>query len=169
MLSLALIPLMSFLARASGAKWKFWGAELLFAIPLAYVPYYVTGSWLLSVLALAAAYFAFQTGHGNAFHMGTQRDKMDEPEHLDYLIVRRITNRLGLKPRSVGYCWVFMGIKGFLIGLAAFPFGLALALLWPLSYWVGFRFWKDSAPAEWISGAYAGLVVCLSLNFWSMV
>ena len=49
-----------------------------------------------------------------------------------------------------------MGLKGLLIGLPLAPYGLALAVLWPASYYIGRKGWN-----EVLSGASAGLVAGL--------
>lgn len=168
MLDFLLIPAMAALSRAAGGGLfadKVWSRlpEILFAVPFGVAAWQASGSIWCGIASWVWSYFAMETGHGNAYHMGfTEKDFPDRWQTLDY-IVRPITGRLGFAPRSAGYCWVFMGLKGLLIGIPAGPVGLALALLWPLAYYVGFKYKKDSAPSEWISGAFAGMVCAFSL------
>ncbi|MFA7239000.1 MAG: hypothetical protein WC091_02735 [Sulfuricellaceae bacterium] len=60
------------------------------------------------------------------------------------------------------YCWLFGAIKGLLIGLAAYPIGLLLAVLWPASYWLG-QLLNMPKVKELLSGACAGLCIWLTL------
>jgi hypothetical protein len=163
-----LIPLLSFLARAAGGGWPMnklpsWAGrfpEIIIALIVAYMAAGVSW-WILPVLVWV--YFAFETGHGNAYHMGFHKD--DFPgrwQTLDY-IVRPVAEKLGFENRSAGYCWLFMGLKGLLIGLPLAPYGLALAVLWPLSYYLSFRFTRDSVVAEYLSGACLGLILWLGM------
>lgn len=159
---------MAFLARCSGKDLPSWAKripEAIFAIPFGYALCLSTGIWYLGILGWLWTYFAMELGHGNAYHMGKLETQFpDRHQTLDYL-VRPITNRLGFLPRSESYCWVFMGIKGLLIGLPAAPAGILLAFFWPFAYWIAFWLLKrDSAPAEWISGAFAGILVAWSLS-----
>lgn len=59
------------------------------------------------------------------------------------------------------YSWICMVMKGLLIGLPIFPFGLILVPLWPASYVVSFRYFNTSAIAEYLTGYYAGVALCL--------
>jgi hypothetical protein len=159
-----IVLVMALLARAAGSGWKINAfASAAFGLPFAAAVYHATGYPLLAIAAWGWAWVMFNTGHGNAYHMGFEEHSYaDRPQTLDKL-VRPVTNQLGLKPRSAGYCWAFMGLKGLLIGLPLLPFGVLLAVTWPLSYYLSFRFTKSSELAECLSGASAGAVICLLL------
>lgn len=187
----ALIILMPFITRAAGGgvgadQLRAWvlenygaGAasfvgrlpEILFALPFGYVAalHWATSPPMFAGIFVIAAVWAFvfmETGHGNGYHDGVAEHAFpDRHQSLDY-IVRPITNALGFAPRSKWYCRIFMGIKWGLIGLPAFPFGLALMVLGPFAYYVSFRVLRrESAPAEWISGLAAGMVLAIAYGF----
>lgn len=131
----------------------FFGAMFGFFALMQYSP-----SIAVIVTAWSAAWM--QTGHARAYHMGFGKlNPKREPHTLDVVM-----DRLPFAPGSKAYCWVFMGLKGFLIGL---PLGFVPALLfavaWPMSYHISFRYLSDSWLAEYLSGAFAGLLVGLAL------
>lgn len=165
---------MSFLSRAAGGgvgATKVWSRlpELLFAVPFGLAAYLGTGCWLIGILGAIASYYAMEMGHGTVYEMNGYFDhNRDNPDKPRVQTLEKI-----VRPIYVGlfkgdiykplYSWLCMGLKGLLIGLAAFPFGLSLAFLWPLSYWISRKVIKDKASAEWISGAFAGLTAALAI------
>lgn len=160
LLLIPLIPLMAFLARACGASWKPPGAEWVFALPFAVVTYVLTGNPLLTIVGYFVTYLGVQFGHGNFYEMKglRARGNLEKIEKVVLPIYEKFAD-----PRAPFYSWVCMGVKGLIIGLAVFPFGLALAFLWPLAYWLGWRFWNGTVMGEWLSGAFAGLILWVSL------
>jgi len=157
-----IIPIMAFLCRAAGAHWnkvRQW-AETCFALGFA-----LAGARLgfgVAALALVWTYLMFQTGHGNFYAMKGVNPLNDDPEKLE-TVARPIANKLRIDIYHPAYSWLCMGLKGLAIGLFAFPFGLLLAFLWPVSYYIGMRRLGDGAYAEVMAGAFAGTIVWLSL------
>jgi len=94
-----------------------------------------------------------QLGHGNFWLMEGAANP-DKPEKLERL-VRVFYNNTD----SPLYSWACFGVKGALIGLCVFPYGLALIPLWPLAYHLSWKYWNATEPAEWISGGFAGAVL----------
>lgn len=159
--------------------------EILFGVGLA-LPALLTGHWFLWLLLAVDGYAWMETGHGIAFHMGRWAAEnwqneaaaiaAGKPVRRQKLsVVMDIVERLtSIKRYSRAWCWVFMGLKGLLIGTACLPFGLLLAVLWPLAYDLGWtiserfpRFQPTKTEfAEYCSGAFAGVVLVLSLIFW---
>lgn len=170
-----LVPYMAFMARLSGGLSAWLEArpalrripEILFVLPFGWAAYNSTGLWYLSVAGFVLSYFAMEMGHGTFWRMKGY-DKVSNPTGARVQTIEKI-----VRPIYVGifkgdidkplYSWVCMGAKGLLIGLAAFPCGLALALLWPLSYWLGQKLWNNTEPAEWLSGGFAGAAVVAQL------
>lgn len=153
--------------------------EILWALTIAAVTCYAFHGSIWNFLFFAVwSYIFMQVGHGNAYHDGMYPDAQpDRWQTLDWLVrpftaVWRITwqvdghektifKKTGLAARSKWYCRIFMGVKGLLIGAPMLYFGLPLIILWPLGYAIGFRYLKkDSGPAEYITGAFAG--ACLA-------
>lgn len=154
------IPLMSLLARLHGASWKpkRFPAGWAFAIPFGVAAYISTGSVLFGIVGVVISYLGIQLGHGNFYAMQGS-EIIDQPESIEK-IIRPVCRFLRIDHTKPIYSWLCMGVKGLIIGLPAFPNGLILSLAWPFSYWLSFRVLKrESMPAEWISGAFAGAVL----------
>ena len=161
------ILLMAVLARLAG-----WGGipkgfggfpEILFAFIISAAVLYNTDSFIAALLVWIWSWLWMEAGHGNAYHDGTERDAFPDrfQKPIDY-IVRPICNLMKWEVRGTAYCRLFMATKGLMIGIPLFPYGLALAPAWAASYAFSFRVLKrGSMPAEWISGASAGLCVAL--------
>lgn len=170
----ALILLMAVLARASGggiirlpdAMGRL--PEILFAVPFG-LCLMTENVWATFLYGWVWSYWWMETGHGTAFAMGrapegalSGRKQFLSPP-IDWLC--KVTGQpLGGR----FYCYTFMGLKGLLLGAPAAPYGLALAVLWPVSYDLGRWLESKKLPGnfEWselISGGCAGLVVSLAL------
>jgi hypothetical protein len=63
-------------------------------------------------------------------------------------------------PSTVEYCRLYMGVKGFLIGLPVG--GLPLAILWPLGYELGHRSGREDL-IEFLAGSGAGIAISIPL------
>lgn len=182
-LILILILWLAFLARqAGGGKYGMWlvyhvgtryGAwwasaaarvpEALWAITITCVSASIYHyGWELGIGVAIASYMAMEAGHGNAYHMGFEQYSFP-PRHqsLDYVVLP-ICKHFGWENRGWQYCWLYMGLKGLLIGLPLLPAGLGLALLWPLAYYISFRNTASSLKAEWYSGTFAGVMCVLA-------
>ena len=173
-LSALYVVLMSFAGRAHGAAtedeltgkptgWPTWGrtaATVLVALSFAAANYLLFAVWWLALLsgALSAAFFS--TGHGRFYDMKGANLNDPKPEWIEKYIASWAWRGDLASPR---YSWFCMGVKGLGVGLAAAPFGLALAYAWPALYAWSFRTKNDSAPAEHATGAAAGAVVILSV------
>lgn len=170
-----IIPYMAIASRMSGGGLgasKVWSRlpELLLSLPLGYCAYATTDKWYLGVIGFIVSFFAMELGHGTAYKMTGYDDfGKGRMQTLDKVLQPFYVN-LGGNLKSPLYSWLFMGIKGLLIGLAAFPFGLLLAILWPLSYWLGQVVEELNEPvAGYLSGMFAGLLIVLSLTYFGVV
>lgn len=181
---LLLIPVAAALGRMSGddlksERAKRWGVgnipEALFGLLLGWVSYQLHGhAWLACALSVVA-WRGMELGHGNAFHMGvSQHSFPDRWQTLDYLVwplclfiswLLHIAGKPPIERRDAAYCWIFMGTKGLIIGLALGWGAPALAILWPLAYWINFvKLRKTDTPlAEWLSAGFAGAVAAALL------
>lgn len=157
-----LVPIMAFLSRCCGASWCRFPMEWVFALPFGYLGYLHSGLYIMGALSYSISYFGMQLGHSNFFQMEGVDITNDKPEDIER-ITRPVFIRFGGNVYSSLYSWFCMGLKGGVIGLAAFPYGFALVALWPLAYWLGFRYIKTSVFAEYLSGAFAGLIVWASV------
>lgn len=134
----------------------------------------------VAVAAFGWAYAWMETGHGTAYTMArvpeianTIDPKTGKPrkQTLSW-VVDPLCKAIGAPLGGVFYSWVFMGLKGLLIGLPLFPLGLALAILWPLAYEIGWQATERSAKirdkmapteiGEYVTGAFTGLIIGLS-------
>jgi hypothetical protein len=170
-MELLLIPLMAILARASGGGMGAqhlhskltWLPEALFALVIGIVAYKIHGP-VWGCIGAITSYIFMQTGHGIAYHMGRNpKSAQGTRKQTLSIIVDPICRKLGWTLGERPYCYLFMGIKGALIGLAVAPWGLLMALLWPLAYDIG-RI-RNNECAEVLSGAAMGAVLCLALLY----
>lgn len=166
--SLALVVFMAFCGHwhGNGTSITRLISTIAFAAVFGYVAYTIS-PWL-TPLGLLSMY-GLMTGHGRFFAMDGANLADPAPEWIEKYIALPLFNLFKWNVERPIYSWFCMGVKGLMIGLAAAPFGLALAALWPLAYYISFKFWNDSAPAEWMTGACAGVVVALVINFGSLV
>lgn len=141
-------------------RWLTWLPEVFFAAGFGYAAYQY-GGLVAAVIATAWSYIWMQTGHGTVLHWGKN------PEHATgertqtlTPVVNWLAKRLGLTIGEVGYCRLFMAVKGFLIGLPVG--GILLAVLWPLAYEIGVRV-KRHEVSELLSGAFSGVNIYLLL------
>jgi hypothetical protein len=159
MIELLLIPYCAITARLSGMDMpRGFGRvpEIAFALPFAYLYY---PHWY-AVLVLVYAYFCIETGI--EFLPKGQNTAPNVRQRTLSPVVNFIARRFKVPTGAAAYCAISQGVKGFVIGLAAFPFGLLLALGWPLSYYIGHklsRHWISEA----LTGVFAGIVLYLSV------
>lgn len=165
--------IMAFLARLSGGGLfapKIWSRlpELCFAIPFGVYAGMEYG-WYWGVMAWVWSFFAMEMGHGTFYGMQGYNDHNRESENprIQTLekVFRPIYTALGGNIYHPAYSWVGMGLKGLLIGLPIAPWGLLLAFLWPVSYWIGHRIERNPAVAEWVSGMMSGMVLGLAFMY----
>lgn len=171
--SLAIIAGMAILARAAGGglfatRVPSATPEMLFGLAMA-APVFAAGHTLLGIAAAVWSYAWMETGHGIAYHMGRVPDQPPSRRQTLSTVMDWLEPRLGLVRYSRAWCWVFMGIKGALIGVPAGALGAALlAILWPAVYDLGWSLrdksrFQPTEIAEWLSGACAGFAVSLAL------
>lgn len=130
----------------------------------------VTLDYLEYTAVFLGTYFALEAGHGTAFKMGkdpatAQSGRKQDLSFFIDPICKLIRAPLG----GLVYCWLFMGLKGLLIGLSLFPAGLSLAILWPGGYQIGsLAIGTKIKPvgtelAEHLTGFAFGLILVLHL------
>ena len=167
-MELLLIPLMAFLARASGGGIKLpaalaWLPEALFALVIGIVACKIHGP-VWGCIGGLISYIFMQTGHATAYHMGRNpKAAQGTRKGTLSLIVDPICKWLGWTLGERPYCYLFMSLKGLGLGLSVAPWGLLMALLWPLAYDIG-RI-RNNEPSEMLSGAAMGGVLCLALLY----
>lgn len=171
--------IMGGLARGAGSELPkpFGGVpEILFGLCFGIGSYALHGSIWWAIAGAAGSWSSMELAHANAMQMGTKPTDTGRFHQLDYVvrplcralmwIGARFGRKWNLEPLTVGYCWLFLGLKGTLIGLSIFPFGLPLAVLWPLAYWLAYwRIKRGSAPAEWLTGYFSGPLVALAMLY----
>ena len=116
-------------------------------------------TWLAVVMGLLSC-VGLASGHGRFYAMNGANINDPNPEWIETAIAQNLYYGDITKP---AYSWLCMGIKGAIVGLAIFPFGALLAILWPASYYIGTRYFNgDTAPAEWLRGVCCGLLLILT-------
>ena len=134
--------------------------ELLFGFCFA-INAYVHFGPIVSILAWIAALLFMQTGHGTAFHMGRHPEYAIDRKQFLSSFVDPLCRFLKITIGSAAYCWIFMGLKGALIGISGGYQGLLLGILWPLSYEISWRLRNGTALGEWLSGVSAGMILLM--------
>lgn len=140
--------------------------EILFSLPFGYVLVMHTGNMYWGLAAWLWSYIWMETGHGTAFHMGLKPEvaQSGRKQALS-AVIDPVCSVLGYPLGGKLYCWLFMGLKGMLIGLPVAPFGFTLAFLWPFGYWLGRIMGNRHGEIEWISGIFSGVIIYLSASF----
>lgn len=133
--------------------------EIVFGLAIGAVSYFLWESWWIAAVTSAWSYMAMEAGHGNAYHMGTEQYLYPPRRQRLDAIILPLCKLFKFENRSPGYCWLFMGLKGLLIGLPLGLYGLPLAILWPLAYYLSFKYTQSSEYGEHLSGAFAGLLL----------
>ena len=160
----SLIPLMAFLHYWAGGNIfplpkKFsWLPEATMGLIIAGAVSFHYGNWWIFAPVAVFSFFMINLGHGTIYKMtGWQSSDPNRKQTLE-CVVRFFYRGDIHKPL---YSWLCMGFKGLLIGLPLFPYGLSLAFLWPLAYYLGNVQLGHNKYAELISGAILGVVIAL--------
>lgn len=150
-----------------------WLPELIFSIPFGVAFGYATtllnipeySSIGLGILGMAWTYIWMQSATAPGIHWGKgaynpNRTSTLKPfvDFLNTMSIRKWKIGPRYDPSTAAYCRLYMGVKGFLIGLPVG--GFPLAILWPLSYEIGNRF-NSHALAEFLSGIGAGIAIAI--------
>lgn len=167
MIYATIIAIMTILARMAGGGFgadRFKLAmipEVLFGACFGVAYYMAFDSLILSTIVTVWSYLWMETGHGTVLHWGANPSAATgERRQRLTPVVEWLSDRLGLRYGGIGYCRLFMALKGFLIGLPVG--GIPLAILWPLAYETKL-YHKNHAITEMLSGAFAGISICLFL------
>lgn len=156
-----------------------WVPELIFAVVIGAAVEYVTGSFILFVVATSVSYISMQTGHWTV--LGWDQEHGDEWASRKRPTIEPIVNFLAEKFHIIKlvrpgnkinpkYSRLFMGVKGFLIGLPVG--GIVTAVTWPLAYEIGNRLkrhvnFDTHIITELLAGAGVGFAVALFVTiFW---
>lgn len=103
---------------------------------------------LIHPALMPLAFIGNNIGHEDFWSMGTNI-KSDPRENW----LCKLVAKLPVKRDSLAWCWIGMGIKGFI----TLPFGGFIAK--PLAYHIGRRYFKNSESAEYLSGAFYGILL----------
>lgn len=167
---LLIIPYMVFFSRqAGGGLWAdkvpTWLPEVLFSVPFAFVAWEHWHTWYAPLLTYISTYFAHNTGHGTALAMGedTAVAQGGRKQFLSH-IVDPICNDFKWPLGSLPYCLLFFAIKGLWIGISLGWYAISLAILWPLSYYTGYKILRNKyGEIELLSGLSAGVILWLNV------
>ena len=123
-------------------------------------------AWFVTLPILVGVYWlhylSINTGHGNTLEKNADRDQ-GLTKVVDWLADKfKVSKTKSDGKMSKWYSRLFMGVKGFLIGVPLFPFGIFLAIAWPFSYEY-FRNKDRHDLTEYVSGAFYGLSLALTM------
>lgn len=137
--------------------WPTWdriAGVVFYSLSFLAASYMLFGNPFIAAALTGASIFMMLKGHGRFYAMKGANINDPNPEWIEtYLVLPWYPGDI-TKPI---YSWVCMGIKGLGVGLFVFPYGLPLAILFPLSYYIAFKYTYDSAFAEWARGLFVGL------------
>lgn len=149
-------------------SWLNWLPEVLFSLPYGLAVMYVTDIWYLGAAALIWSYLWMQSATAPALHWGNGGYNPDRESLLKPFVDWLNSKTLHADPSTEAYCWLYMGVKGFLIGLPTG--GLVQAILWPSGYEIGDRLHDagivtpdPDAFREFMAGVGAGVQVLVFL------
>lgn len=185
-LLVSLVIVMSVLARTSGGgiiKLPGWAGgvpEIIFGFFFGLHAFMWASSidhlspyaWAYGLTAWIWSWLWMETGLDTAFHMGIDEADVQSGAAKDLLevVAAPLCKAIGQPLGGQFYCWVVMGLKGFLICLpTGWPALLAFPL-WPACYFFGNRVVPRRWPlvdgeviAECLSGGVAGFIIWLSI------
>lgn len=139
--------------------------EVVFCLIIASVPHVYFNQHIISILPLfLISYLGMQTATGPALPWGLNPlESMSRARKLTPLI-NWISGKFKFQYGDINYCRTWMMVKGFIIGL---PLGgLPLAILWPLSYEIGYQlritFKRDfHMVTEMLSGLSVAIIILI--------
>lgn len=148
-----------------GRKISFaWLPEALFAIPFGFYVADQIGGFageLGGLIAFLWSYGWMQTGHGAVLAWGNPNP---EREHTLTPVVNWLADYFNIDRGGVGYCRLFMAVKGFLIGVPTGPGAIVTAILWPAAYEIGYRARWHHGFTEALTGIAAALAILAVLS-----
>lgn len=134
-----------------------WGVDSLFA----FIP-----AIIALIIGTAISYAGKQAATWGALRWEKHEPNAERTATIKP-VVDWIAKRFGWKIGDEGYSWIWMGVKGFIIGL---PIGgLPLAILYPLGYEIGSHAkgrvsFDPHAVSEIAAGAGAGLAIVIFIE-----
>lgn len=161
MIHFYMIPLMSAMGRLHGIGGVTAGrivSKIAFVLIFGIGVYTLYGLWYTPLAVLSA--IGLSIGHGEFYGMGGANPDPEMESWEKY--PRRFWNWLGHSEYTEAYSLYMMALKGLMVGSPLGVYGLPLGIVWPLAYYVSFRYTKSSALAEYLSAGSAGLLIsCL--------
>lgn len=182
-----LIAYMAVMSRLSGsgfgAKWGVsWAPEVAFSLPFG-----IAFGWTLNAFGVGFAWSVLGMLLGSAWSYIFMQSATWPALRWEYDPNPNVTRTATLKPaadwiaskfgKQLGdeaYSWIYMGLKGFLIGLPVG--GIPLAILWPLGYEIGSHArgrtedWIDPhTVSELSAGAFAGVAIIVFIEFVNLI
>jgi len=144
-----------------GKKINFtWLPEAFLALPFGFMQDgYITGA-----LAIAWSYALIQSATAPALHWGQGGYNPDRTSTLKPFVDWLNGKTIKADPSTAAYCRLYMGVKGFLIGLPTGPGAIITAVLWPSSYEIGHRMKWPHWTKECLTGAAAAVAILAVLH-----
>lgn len=118
-------------------------------------------TWLITILSIIVTISAFSTGHGRVWLMQGIQPPKQEPELLETLFGSFWKGKID----QPAYSWFIMGLKGLFIALPIAPLGFLVYFLWPLSYYISFKYYKTNEIAEWLSCGIVGFLAAITIAY----
>lgn len=129
-----------------------WLPEAFFALGFVYALWPLIGWYAL--IAFPISYAGMQAATAPGLHWGKGGYNPNRTSTIKPIVDWINKHTFKLDPSTREYCWLYMGFKGFLIGLPVG--GIPTAILWPLGYEIGERLGSNTYR-ELLSGGFVGL------------
>lgn len=141
------------------------GAMFGVAVTLA-TPVWLSWYWdvLIFLTVTGWSWGWMETGISPALQWGKRPEEATTVERDLTPVINFLAPRLGVRLGSRAWCWLWMAVKGFLIGMPVG--GFLLAVLWPASYDLKV-YTKSHSLTEVVSGLGAGLSIITFLNIFN--
>lgn len=141
-------------------NWDKWAAKILLSLSMAGANYAMFNMWWIALLCAPLTFFGVATGHGRWFGMQGANLSDPNPEFIEKVFGWLYRGDIS-KP---GYSWFCFGIKGvWITAPLGFP-ALAMAFLWPFSYYLSMKYESTTEYGEWLTGAFLGALLFITLG-----
>lgn len=121
--------------------------DFLYAIPYGLIFY---PNYYHAIAAFILAYVGKNIGHENFWYMAIQPTDIQRPASpIAYVILK-----MGFKFDTITFCTLGMSTKGIIIsaGTTSPIIILSHAIIFPMSYYISFKFFKTNVVAEYMTG-----------------
>ncbi len=142
-----------------GIPFSKWPSRIMLVSAITLCGYLLFG--LPSLFLAPISLLGFITGHGRFFAMKGANLSDPNPENIEKYFAIPIWNLLKRPLDEPAYSSFCMAAKGLLIGAPLLPFAPVIAIIWPISYNLGWRIGNGTALGEWLTTSFTAIFLYL--------